>query len=583
MIHIALEYNRGFAWSEHGDIWAKGFIYLDGSCITGKALCGYFSDVDSMPALIKKLEQCNGCFSVIISRDDVLLACDPIRMFPLFYLIHGQDIYISDSAEMLARKEKSNDPDLIDLTSNTDAAFTGEQPQEGPPARYLLKTESPGNHREGPADKSLQPVINTPGKAFVNEPAAREFLATGYVTGNETLVSGLYQVQAGEMVHLYGKEKRGVFYSTYQSERYSDKDYRELSDQLQQILDSLFKRLIKSLDGRTVVIPLSGGFDSRLIAAMLKKLGYSHVICYTYGRPGSKDIIPSGKVAGILGYPWKYVEYNHKLINNYLSDPGFIQYYRYSANLVSMFFLQEYFAVRYLTEQNYIPGDSVFVPGHSGDFIAGSMYLKHHLPPGILPGEQIAEKIFDIKYSLCRPAGEEKDIMLARIRAALHDKAIIPGAYAHTIYEDWDVKEKFAKFIVNSCNVYCWFGYEYRLPFWDREFVEFFRSVPYLYKLNKKLYDEVLVNRIFKPMGLVFESEVQPSAVVQKLEYVKSVIRKSLPFLTGKPDRNDPLFYHEMTRMMVDDLQQMEIKIRVQGRAYNSVIVQWYLHQLYEH
>jgi asparagine synthase (glutamine-hydrolysing) len=211
------------------------------------------------------------------------------------------------------------------------------------------------------------------------------------------------------------------------------------------------------------------------------------------------------------------------------------------------------------------------------------MYLKHGLPERYLPADRIANKIFNIKYSLCRPSGEQKESMLGRIRQTLKEKEKIPGAYAHTVYEDWDVKEKFAKFIVNSCNVYSWFGFEYRLPFWDKEFVEFFRKVPFADKVNKKLYDEVLVNRIFRPAGLLFGKEVQPPAAVQKLAYLKSVIRKNLPFRSGRAMKNDPLFYREITQMMVDDLKGKGKDIRIEGKAYNSLIVQWYLHQLYEH
>lgn len=552
MIHIALEHNRGFAWTEQGGIWTKCFIYREGECVTGQALCAYFRDVAGVASFREKLAGCNGSFSVIISRDDVLLACDPVRIFPLFYVTDGKDIFISDSAENLVKNAGSTELNITGQTSQ--ATLDGE---------------------------GLLPVGPQIHKSLLNESAAGEFLATGYVTGKETLVRNLFQVQAGEIIDLSAAGAGGTFYATYQADKYSDEDYHGLADRLERILEDVFSRLIKSVEGCTVVVPLSGGYDSRLIAAMLKKLGYSKVICYTYGRPGGADIEPSKKAAGILGWPWIYVEYNQELIKNYLTDPEFIRYYRYSANLVSMFFLQEYFAVRYLTENKLVPDDSVFVPGHSGDFIAGSMFLKHHLPQGIHPGEEIAKKIFDVKYSLCRPSGNSRNIMLERISQSLQEKVMLPDALAHTIYEDWDVKEKFAKFIVNSCNVYSWFGYEYRLPFWDREFVEFFRKVPHSYKVNKRLYDEVLVNSIFNPLELSFEQEVQPAAIVQKFEYIKSVIRRNLPFRTGRPMKNDPLLYRELTQMMVDDLKGKGIDIRIHSRTYNSLIVQWYLKQLF--
>ena len=46
--------------------------------------------------------------------------------------------------------------------------------------------------------------------------------------------------------------------------------------------------------------------------------------------------------------------------------------YPYVSGLSSMFFMQEYFAVKYLKESHIIPDDSVFIPGFSGDVLAGS-------------------------------------------------------------------------------------------------------------------------------------------------------------------------------------------------------------------
>ncbi len=84
-------------------------------------------------------------------------------------------------------------------------------------------------------------------------------------------------------------------------------------------------------------------------------------------------------------------------------------------------------------------------------------------------------------------------VMMARICKTLMEKRFIEDARSWSVYEDWDLKEKLSKFIVNSCNIYAWFGYEYRLPFYDVAFQEFFRDVPYEFKLNKKLYDTFLV------------------------------------------------------------------------------------------
>ena len=43
------------------------------------------------------------------------------------------------------------------------------------------------------------------------------------------------------------------------------------------------KKLSKSCEGKQIAIPLSGGYDSRLIASGLHKIGFKNVICFSYG------------------------------------------------------------------------------------------------------------------------------------------------------------------------------------------------------------------------------------------------------------------------------------------------------------
>ncbi len=91
-------------------------------------------------------------------------------------------------------------------------------------------------------------------------------------------------------------------------------------------------------------------------------------------------------VADSLGFQWIPVVYTEKMVEGYMQDDAFYDYVRYTSNWVSMFFMQEYFAIRYLKEQQLIPEDSVFIPGHSADFFAGSQFLKHGISgPGMNP------------------------------------------------------------------------------------------------------------------------------------------------------------------------------------------------------
>jgi asparagine synthase (glutamine-hydrolysing) len=57
--------------------------------------------------------------------------------------------------------------------------------------------------------------------------------------------------------------------------------------------------------------------------------------------------------------------------------------------------------------------------------------------------------------------------------------------------------ERQAKFIINSVRAYEFFGYEWRMPFWDTELINFFLKVPMKYRINQDLYKKYARDRLF--------------------------------------------------------------------------------------
>ncbi len=511
------------------------------------AFLAYFAASRDFREFEGKVAGANGMFSVLIYHPDrVWIGVDRMRTFPLFY------------------------------TYNVPA---------GSGDKSLLMVSD-----------SVDQLLQRTGTWHMNSTAIAEFLATGYVTGKDTLAENVFQVQAGQVLELgqlKGDEDfqatEAVFYSSYRTGENSppqtgtkagDKDL----DRLEGLSEALFGRLVRSLEGRTAVIALSGGYDSRFVAAMLKKKEYPGVICFSYGRGGNPDMLRAEEVAGKLGFPFIPVVYTEDLIKGFLEDEKFYAWVRFSSNQTSMFFMQEYFALKYLMENRLVPDDAVFIPGHSGDFFGGSQLIRHGLHPGDEDLGRTVRRIFDVKYAWHRPRGVFRKSMLERIRRQLEEPGETGGIRPYSIHEDWDLREKLAKFIVNSCNLYSWFGYEYRLPLYDYEFQDFFRDIPFGLKANKKLYDAFLKSRVFGDLGLNFDPELQPDEKTQRKARLKGKIKKSLPdFLRPVTlSREDPIFYYEITRTLRQDLQRRGILAKPAGNSYNSFLVRWYIEHLKE-
>lgn len=528
MTSIDLKYNSGIKWFKYKNIYAKGFLFdCNGNFLDGESVPRYFDGIKNKTDFYRKLQEANGFFSVIIKYNNLLFsAVDRTRIFPLFYSQINNELFISDDAETI--KKKCNLSEI-----NTDCI--------------------------------------------------PEFLASGYAAGKNTLLKNIYQIQAGEMITINTHNLTNDFYYRYSVYSVSDKNYDELKNEFRLILDNLSKRFVDSLNGKPIVISLSGGYDSRLIAVMLKKLNYENVICFSYGRKDNQDSVVSKEVAEKLGYKWYFIEYNTPLIGNYLQDNIFKEYYKFSANYTSMFFLEQFFAVKFLKENNLIPENSIFTAGHSGDFLGGSQLNKNGGLKEKASVDKIVDKIYFIKYALFQLPKNEKTKIKKRIKesiAAEQENGKFPLAY--TIFEDWDFKEKLAKFIFNSANVYAYFGYDFRLPLWDNEMIDFFKILPYNLKLNKLLFDDVLENDFFKSYNLSFDKELKSSRFSYFLQQQKNKLKPYLPqkMKTALLFKNDPNDYFDITNIMINDLIKNGVKINLSGRNYNSIIVQWYINSI---
>ena len=444
--------NRYYPWTEvkSGDItcWLKGTFFHENELLQGGDVVRLFTsalkdsriDHEALKALLLAL---NGNFALALETSRyVICAVDRVRSIPLFYAVDEDEVLFSDDA----------------------------------------------NH--------LRDRLNPP----FNEENGAEFLVTGYVTGSDTLFEGISQVRAGEYL-IYDKEDASLatrFYHRFWHGNFFSASEEELLDRLDEIFVRVFQRLIESTKGRQIVVPLSGGLDSRIIVAMLKRLGVEDVICFSYGKKGNYEAEISRQVAEALGYRWYFVEYtNEKWYACYHSDE--MQRYReYGGNLVSLPHFQDFLAVKELKEEGKIREDAVFVPGHSGDMLAGSWIPQDYDKPQAYTFGTFLEESLKKHYSLWKwNEAELGPLFEGKIRKSVGDISVHDNESCANAVELFNFNERQAKFIVNSVRVYEFFGYRWQIPLWDAELIDFFLQVPLSYRINQLLYKNYAINNVF--------------------------------------------------------------------------------------
>jgi asparagine synthase (glutamine-hydrolysing) len=439
--------NEYYPWTEiklkEAECYLKGNIFFENKLLSPEKLAELISTLICKEGQGKEkeigdfLNELNGEFAFVAETEDTIFcAVDKKRSIPLFYIKTKSSFIVSDSA-------------------------------------YYLK------------DKTDQRL---------NEEKAAEFMVTGYVTGNETLFDDIKQVRNGEFL-LYQKNERLLKSCCYF--KFIHGDYYELPEErllemLDQAFVNAFSRLIESTSkqGKKLVVPLSGGLDSRIIAAMLKRLGVNDVICVSYGRKGCREAEISKNVAEALGYEWIFIESTAEKWHDYYNSKEADLFRIWAANLSSLPHMQDFPTVKELKTQGKIPENSVFVPGHTG-------YGTHIPDSASFDLEAYLAASLKKHYNLWPYGQELEKIFKQRISKSISGLEIKDNETFANAIEYFDSNERQPKFIYNSVRVYEFFGYEWRIPLCDTEVIEFFLRVPTKYRINCELYKKYARNCLF--------------------------------------------------------------------------------------
>ncbi|UOY10268.1 asparagine synthase-related protein [Methanonatronarchaeum sp. AMET6-2] len=248
-------------WTRYNDTYVCGKAFYKDKLFMGKDFAKLFDELDSFKDFKRLLSNLNGFYGLIKRTEDhVIFATDHIGSIPIFYSTEkNKDLILSDSFNQVLNHIDSEKWGPISIT---------------------------------------------------------EFLLAGYSSGPNTIHKNIKRLQAGEIINidLNTKEiKRGRHF-IYRNNPKPIKSKEKLLKQLKKIMGDSFERTKKVAGDKPIILGLSGGLDSRLIATMLKKTGYENVHTYVHNLQDKEDIPISKKVAQDLGFNWKKYNHTHKEI-----------------------------------------------------------------------------------------------------------------------------------------------------------------------------------------------------------------------------------------------------------------------------
>ncbi len=519
-------YQQAFPWHRQEGMACKGYLlHADASFFDSREILESGRQVHDLPSLSKQLQEGGGLFSLVMETPDgLLLAGDSMGFFPLFYTFADGRWMVSDRCEQLLE-------------------WTREQ--------------------------------------RCNEEAFPGFRSAGFVLGGESLFRGIFRLMPGERLFLshqgHVESDPGPYFLPEPPDTTCPREMRETFGQL---LQSTTERIIRQARGQHLVVPLSGGYDSRLILCLLKQAGLEKVTCFTYGKSGPESKL-SAEVARRLGYRWVFIDYTELNTKGFLQDKQFTDYASFAGNYASMPYLQEYFGVKALRERELIPNHSVFLPGHPGDNVAGSLVAK------AMKGkrEESAMPVWLRRhfYSFQDIGKKGKRCLEQQLASWFekHSRAMMPPVDDFMpAVEAWHFKERLPKFVCHSARVFPFFGYGVHMPLADPGLQRFFSKLPYPLRENKRFYKQALEDIWFRPMGLCFGRDEltdrpQATAIRRMKWHIKSLMPPS--WVRQHLKKKDWIHYARFTQEMETACKNTPHHQSKRIYSFNALICNWYI------
>lgn len=399
---------------------------------------------DAVPVWLNQLD---GHFSLVLTGPDwSLAAVDPVRSFPLIWARDGERVLVAHDGPGLVRR--------LGL---------------------------------GPED--------------IDPDQAEAFALSGFTIGAATLYRGISQLSPGTFLLVEaGAAPTVAAYHVWRPQHPDPIAPEELADPLARMHEKLIADLVASAAGRKILVPLSAGLDSRMIASGLVAAGYRNVECFAYGLSGNREATVSREIARRLGYPWRFVAYTNAMVRARYESADHQAYLAYADSLTAIPFPQDYPALDVLRREGALDPDAILVNGQSGDFTSGN-----HIPAALFSPRDDGhaarlERILDalIAKHFKNWMSLQTPERIARIKALLTAEIEAVGglpddpAGDHGVYEFSEFVDRQAKYVINGQRVYEYLGHDWRLPLWDRACIDFWARAPLAAKMRQGLYRQVL-------------------------------------------------------------------------------------------
>lgn len=322
----------------------------------------------------------------------------------------------------------------------------------------------------------------------LNADAAAEFAHSGYVFGEETLLEGIVSLPTSCLAVV----REGTLVTRQYTDFYVEHtdDSERFWELFKEEMLASYSSLLQRANGRQLLIPLSGGIDSRLQLAVLRELDAPNVVNFTYGKANSAEARISQRTAALAGFDWVFVEQDGARVAQAWNRPGNNGFLRHAWEGNALPHIQDWYALSKLRELDQIQDDAIVAPGHT---VVGNQHHAEVLQPGTsVTKARFARAIAENHFSLRRRPDRAMaaPYTAAKISSFMNEHWADGGAQQRSeMMHHINLDNRQAKYITNSVRAYEYFGFDWALPMYERRFHELWLSGPFgIYSPDRAQY-----------------------------------------------------------------------------------------------
>ncbi len=324
-------------------------------------------------------------------------------------------------------------------------------------------------------------------KGHIDEQSLADFLYLGFVLEDRTFFKEIKLLPAASVLTL----KNGTLsinkywdYSFHQRSRQQNSEAEYLEEFYQKFQKAVERRIRSKSD---LILPISGGLDSRTIAGMISRAGFSgKVHTFSYGHNYCYDVVYGKKIAKALGYQHTFLpistDYLARYAEKFVSLTGGTINCLNSHMMLFLDVFQEHESLNVIT-------------GFLGDVLTGTNFnekwMKMNEDEIILKTFEIpVEHLNDLKYCLNKDLYERIiNVTIPTIKKYFHRINADDLFYkAHYL----TLSQRQRRYV--TFNIFCFEPLGTVLsPFTDNDFVDFILDIPKEHLMEQNLYKKMIV------------------------------------------------------------------------------------------